>query len=412
MYSHMNALQRDVCPSATRFEGEIIAMGLDLMHASEVDRQRAGRHAHQRRQRQHPARHARLPRAGDARTGSRAPTSSSRRPPIPRSTRRAICSGSRCGGRRSTRTTAQVDVDAMASMIDGNTAAIIGSACNYGYGTIDPIAELSDAGARARRRPARRRLPRRVHPPVRRAARVRHPAVRLPSSRRHDDLGRHAQVRLQREGHVDPDVPRQGAAQRPVLLHDRLVGRQVRVARHRRLAIERSAGRDVGVARVARPRGLPASTPSGSSTPRTRCRTSVRAHPELRIIGNPSFCFSFTSDVFDIYHVNDAMKARGLAAQRPAVPERDPHGGDEAADAARRAGGVAARPAGGGRLRQRAPRRAGPELRRSTAGQSVPTEEITAKINAAATDLLDTYQSLPPHDVRSPDAASGIEGVR
>ena len=34
MYSHMNALQRDVCPSATRFEGEIIAMGLDLMHAS------------------------------------------------------------------------------------------------------------------------------------------------------------------------------------------------------------------------------------------------------------------------------------------------------------------------------------------------------------------------------------------
>ena len=36
MYSHMNALQRDVCPSATRFEGEIIAMGLDLMHAYEV----------------------------------------------------------------------------------------------------------------------------------------------------------------------------------------------------------------------------------------------------------------------------------------------------------------------------------------------------------------------------------------
>ncbi len=36
MYGHMNALQRDVCPSATRFEGEIIAMGLDLMHASAV----------------------------------------------------------------------------------------------------------------------------------------------------------------------------------------------------------------------------------------------------------------------------------------------------------------------------------------------------------------------------------------
>ena len=33
LFSHMNALQRDMCPSATRFEGEIVAMTLDLMHA-------------------------------------------------------------------------------------------------------------------------------------------------------------------------------------------------------------------------------------------------------------------------------------------------------------------------------------------------------------------------------------------
>ena len=32
LFSHMNVLQRDMCPSATRFEGEIIAMALDLMH--------------------------------------------------------------------------------------------------------------------------------------------------------------------------------------------------------------------------------------------------------------------------------------------------------------------------------------------------------------------------------------------
>ena len=37
----------------------------------------------------------------------------------------------------------------------------------------------------------------------------------------------------------------------------------------------------------------------------------VRAHVELRIIGSPSFCFSFTSDEFDIYHLNDAMQKRG-----------------------------------------------------------------------------------------------------
>ncbi|MFV1990303.1 MAG: aminotransferase class V-fold PLP-dependent enzyme, partial [Acidimicrobiales bacterium] len=36
----------------------------------------------------------------------------------------------------------------------------------------------------------------------------------------------------------------------------------------------------------------------------------VRTHPSLRIIGAPSFCFSFTSDEFDIYHVNDFMRTR------------------------------------------------------------------------------------------------------
>ena len=36
-----------------------------------------------------------------------------------------------------------VDVDWVADNIDENTVALIGSACNYGYGTVDPIDELS-----------------------------------------------------------------------------------------------------------------------------------------------------------------------------------------------------------------------------------------------------------------------------
>ncbi len=36
LFSHMNAIQRDMCPSATRFESEIAAMTLDLMHADAV----------------------------------------------------------------------------------------------------------------------------------------------------------------------------------------------------------------------------------------------------------------------------------------------------------------------------------------------------------------------------------------
>jgi len=38
---------------------------------------------------------------------------------------------------------------------------------------------------------------------------------------------------------------------------------------------------------------------------------AVRSHPELRLVGNPTFLFSFTSDEFDIYHVNDFMRLRG-----------------------------------------------------------------------------------------------------
>ena len=33
LFAHVNVLQRDICPSATKFEGEVIAMALDLMHA-------------------------------------------------------------------------------------------------------------------------------------------------------------------------------------------------------------------------------------------------------------------------------------------------------------------------------------------------------------------------------------------
>lgn len=38
---------------------------------------------------------------------------------------------------------------------------------------------------------------------------------------------------------------------------------------------------------------------------------AVTAHPELRIMGEPSFLFSFTSDEFDVYHINDFMRPKG-----------------------------------------------------------------------------------------------------
>jgi glutamate/tyrosine decarboxylase-like PLP-dependent enzyme len=42
-----------------------------------------------------------------------------------------------------------------------------------------------------------------------------------------------------------------------------------------------------------------------------KMKAAVTSHSELRIIGAPTFCFAFTSDLFDIYHVNDFMRLRG-----------------------------------------------------------------------------------------------------
>src|SRR6202046_1029251 len=36
LFAHVNVLQRDMCPSATKFEAEIISMTLDLLHAEAV----------------------------------------------------------------------------------------------------------------------------------------------------------------------------------------------------------------------------------------------------------------------------------------------------------------------------------------------------------------------------------------
>ncbi len=35
-FAHVNVLQRDMCPSATKFEAEVIAMTLDLLHADAI----------------------------------------------------------------------------------------------------------------------------------------------------------------------------------------------------------------------------------------------------------------------------------------------------------------------------------------------------------------------------------------
>ena len=140
-----------------------------------------------RRHRQHPPRRARLPRARAADARHRpAQLHQARDRRTPRSTRRATCSASSCARRRSTRRRRWSTSTGSRDHIDDEHGRHHRLGLQLRLRHHRPDRGAVGPRARARRRPARRRLPRRVHPPVRPGARLRHPALRLPRARRHD----------------------------------------------------------------------------------------------------------------------------------------------------------------------------------------------------------------------------------
>jgi sphinganine-1-phosphate aldolase len=179
-FAHMNALQRDMCPSATRFEGEIIAMALDLMHAEAVtDTIPAGMVTSGGTG---SIIHAMLCYREAARArGVDHPVLIKPETAHPAFAKAAHLFGMDLRVVPVDPVTTLVDPGAVADAIDANTACIVGSAGNYPYGTIDPIADLGRRGPRSWGRPARRRVPGRLHPPVRRRTRVCRAALRFPS---------------------------------------------------------------------------------------------------------------------------------------------------------------------------------------------------------------------------------------
>ena len=127
---------------------------------------------------------------------------------------------------------------------------------------------------------------------------------------------------------------------------------------------------------------------------------AVKAHSELRLIGSPTFCFSFTSDEFDIYHVNDFMRTRGWRFNGQQYPNSihmavtRPQTQDGLADtfATDLDEAVA--------LRGRAQGRAGEEQRDLRRRRRRPSaDEADAFIEAVMADMMDEQQALPP----SPD---------
>src|SRR4051812_27497409 len=139
LFAHMNALQRDICPSMTKFEGEIIAMTLDMLNAPQegvglVTSGGSGGILHAVLAYREFAQQER---------GITQPNFVKPETAHPAFDKACHLLGVECRRAPIDAKTTLADVDAMATLIDENTIAMVGSACNYGYGSIDPIDQLS-----------------------------------------------------------------------------------------------------------------------------------------------------------------------------------------------------------------------------------------------------------------------------
>jgi glutamate/tyrosine decarboxylase-like PLP-dependent enzyme len=313
LFGHMNILQRDMCPSATRFEGEVIAMALDLMHgdaAAERGHDIAGMVTSGG---SGSIMHALLAYRDHARQ-ERGITN----PNIvkPETSHPAFDKGCHLFGIEVRNVpvdpdTTTVRPEVVAGQIDEDTVAIVGSACNYGYGTIDPIPELSDLA-------------------VERGVGLHVDGCLggfiLPFGQ---ELG-YDQIptfdfRLPGVTTISADTHKYGYGLKgtsTLLFRDQAVRNSQYFFRTDWTGGKYcSPGMD-----GSRSGGLLAATwASMVSLGRNgylayakqifetsfAMQEAVRSHPELRILGDATFLFAFTSDEFDIYHVNDFMRLRG-----------------------------------------------------------------------------------------------------
>ena len=206
--------------------------------------------------------------------------------------------------------TATVDVEAVADLIDENTIAMMGSACNYGYGTIDDIAALGQLAIQ-------RGIGLHVDGCL--------GGFILPFG---EQLGfpiPQFDFRIPGVSTISADTHKYGYGLKGTSL---LMFRD-RAVRNSQYFFQTSwSGGKYCSPGIdgSRSSGLLAATWAGMVTigrdgylryakqifdTSYAMQDAIRTHPELRLIGTPSFLFAFTSDEFDIYHVNDALRARG-----------------------------------------------------------------------------------------------------
>jgi glutamate/tyrosine decarboxylase-like PLP-dependent enzyme len=311
-FSYVNALQRDMCPSQTRFESEIIAMTLDMLHG-DAARARglepcgvigsggsesilAAIYAHRE--------------WGRAERGIEAPEMI-----LPETAHVAFDKGAHYFGVRVVPApvdpaTTQVDLDFVRAHVNPSTVLLVGSAGNYPYGTIDPIGALSELA-------------------VERGVGLHVDGCLggfiLPFG---EALGYDVppfDFRLPGVTTISADTHKYGYGPKGtsvLLLRDKALRRHLYFARpdwkggmyaSPGLGGSRSGGLIAATWAVMVSLGRRGYLEKARRIFETAfaMQAEVRRHPELRLMGSPTFCFSFTSDAFDVYHVNDSMKQRG-----------------------------------------------------------------------------------------------------
>jgi len=309
-FAHVNVLQRDMCPSATKFESEIIAMTLDMLHGdAATDGSPCGSVTSGGTDSIVTAMLAYRDQAR-ADKGITAPQVI-----LPVTAHPAFDKACHLFGIEGVKApidpdTTLVDVDFVRDHIGPNTIALVGSAGNYPYGTVDDIAALSDLA-------------------------VEHGiglhvdgclgGFILPWGQ---ELGYDIPVfdfRLPGVTSISADTHKYGYGLKGTSV---LSYRTKELRSHQYFtSTEWTGGKYLSPGLAgSRSGGLIAATwASMISLGREgylgyakaifetsyAMQDAVTSHPELRLMGSPTWCFSFTSDDFDIYHVNDFMKERG-----------------------------------------------------------------------------------------------------
>jgi glutamate/tyrosine decarboxylase-like PLP-dependent enzyme len=310
LFAHVNVLQRDMCPSATKMEAEVIAMTLDLMHGDAVtDTEPAGLVTTGGTG---SILHAMLAYREWGRNVRGIDKVNVIKPETAHAAFDKACHLFDIELRRAPvdPKTTLVDMDWVRDHVDDSTVAMIGSACNYGYGTVDPIEELSDLAVE-------RGIGLHVDGCL--------GGFILPFGQ---ELGYDIPLfdfRLPGVTTISADTHKYGYAFKgssTVLFRDKAL----RDGQYFFLT-DWSGGKYMSPGMEgSRSGGLLSATWASMMSighdgylgyakqifeTSAAMQQAVLSHPELRMLGDPTFLFSFTSDEFDVYHVNDYMRPLG-----------------------------------------------------------------------------------------------------